>query len=102
MTALQPRYSKEEFARRGQEIYEQDIQPRLDPSDEGKFVAIDIETGMYEVDADDYTATERLLRRNPDAQIWLVRVQDRVSDLPNLREETARMRSGLAILQMTG
>jgi len=79
MTALQPRYSKEEFARRGQEIYEQDIQPRLDPSDEGKFVAIDIETGMYEVDADDYTATERLLRRNPDAQIWLVRVGHRAA-----------------------
>ena len=34
---------------------------------------------MYEVDADDYTATERLLRRNPDAQIWLVRVGHRAA-----------------------
>jgi len=27
MTGLQPRYSKEEFARRGDEIYERDIRP---------------------------------------------------------------------------
>jgi len=74
MAVLQPRFSKEEFARRGQEIYERAIRPRVDASNEGKFVAIDIETGMYEVDGDDYTATERLLRRKPDAQIWLARV----------------------------
>lgn len=79
MTTLQPRYSKEEFARRGQKIYERDIHPHIGFSDEGKFVAIDIETGMYEMDADDYTATERLLSRKPDAQIWLVRVGHRAA-----------------------
>ena len=42
--------------------------------DENKFVAIDIETGAYEIDRDDYTATEHLLRRYPAAQIWLLRV----------------------------
>jgi hypothetical protein len=73
MAALHPRYSKDEFARRGQEIYERQIRPQLGPADDGKFVAIDIETGAYEVDGDDYTATERLLSRQPDAQIWLVR-----------------------------
>lgn len=71
---LQPRYSKEEFARRGQEIYERLIRPQVDPGHDGAFVAIDIETGAYELDADDYTATERLLHRLPDAQVWLVRV----------------------------
>ena len=76
MAMLQPRYSKEEFARRGQEIYGRSVKPRVGPGDEGKFAAIDIETGMYEMDRDDYTATERLLRRNPEAQIWLVRVGD--------------------------
>ena len=66
MAPLQPRYSKEEFARRGQEIYERDIQPHLHPADEGKFIAIDIETATYDAaDADDYTATERLLTRVP-------------------------------------
>jgi hypothetical protein len=69
-----PRYSMEEFARRGEEIYVRDIEPQLHASDKGKFVAIDIETGMWEMDADDYTAGERLLQRNPNAQGWLVRV----------------------------
>ncbi len=37
-------------------------------------MAIDIESGNYEVDRDDFAATERLLARCPDAQIWLARV----------------------------
>jgi hypothetical protein len=79
MTKLQPRYSKDEFARRGHEVYERDIRPRLVPEDDGKFVAIDIETGAYEADWDDYTATERLLTRKPDAQIWLARIGQRAA-----------------------
>ena len=74
MSTPQPRYSKEEFARRGQEIYDRVIRPRVEAGNDGKFAAIDIETGEYEIDTDDYTATERLLARNPDAQIWLLRV----------------------------
>ena len=74
---LQPRYSKEEFAKRGDEIYMRDILPYTEESDEGKFVAIDIETGAYEIDADELTASDRLLSRNPDAQIWLTQVGSR-------------------------
>jgi len=44
----QPRYSKEEFARRGDEIYERELRTILEKGNEGKFVAIDIETGAYE------------------------------------------------------
>jgi hypothetical protein len=74
-----PRYSKEEFARRGQEIYERDIRPQLTPADEGRFVAIDIETGRYEIDPDDYTASHRLRGESLDTQIWLVRVGQRAT-----------------------
>ncbi len=74
MPVRQPRYGKEEFARRGNEIYERDIRSQVDPNYTGQFVAIDIDTGAWEIDAEDYTATERLLKRVPDAQIWLVRV----------------------------
>ncbi len=70
----QPRYSKEEFARRGRAYYEREIAPNLELGDAGKFVAIDIETGAFEVDSDDYAATERLLTRNANAQVWLERV----------------------------
>jgi hypothetical protein len=65
-----PRYSKEEFARRGNEIYECAVQPQLSVADAGKFVAIDIETGAFETDPDEIAASHRLLARNPGAQIW--------------------------------
>jgi hypothetical protein len=74
MITREARYSREAFASRGQEIYERGVCASLQPGDDGKFVAIDIESGSYEMDRDDYVATERLLSRQPDAQVWLVRV----------------------------
>ena len=79
MTQLEPRYSREEFARRGQDIYDRTIRQHVTADDEGKFVAIDIEIGTYEIHSDDYTATERLLARQSDAQIWLLRVGQRTA-----------------------
>ena len=43
---IRPRYCKEEIARRGEKFYERDIHSQLGPDDEGKFVVIDIETGI--------------------------------------------------------
>ncbi len=74
MHAAMPRYSKEETARRGQERYREEVQPLVEAAHKGEFAAIDIDTGAYELDTDDYAATERLLARLPKAQIWLVRV----------------------------
>ena len=73
----QPRYSKEEFARRGDAIYESELRPILEKGNEGKFVAIDIETGAYEVDVDELAASDRLSTRVPNAQIWLRRIGSR-------------------------
>ena len=77
MPISKPRYSKEEFARRGDEIYDRDIRPHIEPGDEGKYVVIDIETGEYEVDRDELAASDRLLVRRLDAQIWTRRVGSR-------------------------
>jgi hypothetical protein len=77
MTTQQPRYSKEEFSRRGNELYEQRIRPQVEDGNEGKVVAIDIETGMFEVAEDTLTASNRLLARCPEAQTWFVRVGHR-------------------------
>ncbi len=77
MAAARPRYSKEEFARRGDEIYDRDVRPNLTAGHDGQFVAIDIESGKYEVDPDELAASDRLLRRVPTAQIWLQRVGSR-------------------------
>jgi hypothetical protein len=77
MASTKRRYSKEEFARRGDAIYEKVVRPQLATADEGKFVAIDIETGSYEIDADELEACDRLSTRIPDAQIWLVKAGSR-------------------------
>ena len=46
-------------ARRGQEAFDRHVKPKLRPEDDGKFVAVDIQSGSYEIDSDDYWATER-------------------------------------------
>jgi hypothetical protein len=74
MSIRNRRISREEFAARGERIFHCDIEPALRAEDLNKYVAIDIETGRFAVDADDYAATEQLLRKSPEAQIWLVRV----------------------------
>lgn len=77
MTARQPRYSKEEFARRGDAIYETQVRSQVEEGNRGKIVAIDIETGAFEVADNIPTATERLFARFPDAQPWIVRIGHR-------------------------
>jgi len=77
MVIRQPRYSKEEFARRGDEIYESQVRPQAEAGNHGKIVAIDIETGDFEVDASEIAACDRLEAHHPDAQIWIVRIGSR-------------------------
>ena len=69
-----PRYPLEEFARRGDAIYEKTIRPKLSSKDKGKFAAIDIETGDYEISSSEMKAGDKLLARIPNAQIWMVRI----------------------------
>ena len=60
--------------KKGQEIYEQRILPLLEPTEKGKFVAIDTSTAEYEIDGRDADAIVRLLKRRPDASVCIVRV----------------------------
>jgi hypothetical protein len=77
MTIAKRRYSKEEFAHRGDRAYEMYVRPHVRPEDEGKFAAVDIETGAYEIDPDELAACDRLSARIPQAQIWLVQIGSR-------------------------
>ena len=77
MAVRRPRFSKEEHARLGSAIYEDRVGPQLPAGSQGKIVAIDVETGTFEVAEDTLTASERLLARLPEAQIWCVRVGHR-------------------------
>lgn len=69
-----PRYSKEEFARKGDRWYETQIRPQVEVGNHGKIVAIDIDTGAFEMGDDTMMATEKLYKRLPDAQPWVIRI----------------------------
>lgn len=77
MTVRQPRYPLEDLARRGDEIYDRNIRAQVEPEHNEEIVAIDIDTGAWELDPDEDTAADRLEARLPDAQIWVVRVGSR-------------------------
>ena len=77
MAVRQPRLSKEEHARRGTEIYDQQVRPKIEVGNHGKIVAIDVDTGDFEVADQTLLASERLLARRPGAQIWCVRIGHR-------------------------
>ena len=74
MLLRQPRYSKDEFAKRGDEVYETQVRPQVETGNYGKIVAIDIETGAFEVADEILTATGSLFQRIPNAQPWIVRI----------------------------
>jgi peptide subunit release factor RF-3 len=78
MAVRQARYSKGEFARRGDALYESEVRQQVEEGNHGKIVAIDIETGAFEVADAILTATDRLFARLPDAQPWIVRIGYRV------------------------
>jgi hypothetical protein len=69
-----PLYSKEEFAKRGHEIYENRIRSLVAVEHDGKIVAIDIETGEFEIAEESLIAAKQLLARCPDAQIFGMRI----------------------------
>jgi hypothetical protein len=77
MTVRQPQYSKEEFAQRGDALYESQVRAQVEEGNYGKIVAIDLESGAFEVDASEIAACDRLETSHPDAQIWMVRIGSR-------------------------
>ena len=74
MLVRQLRYSKEEFARRGDAIYESQVRSQFEEGNYDKIVAIDFETGSFKFDASEILACDRLEAHHPDAEIWIVRI----------------------------
>lgn len=68
------KYTPEEVESRGEAIYEQEIRPKVEAEHKGKFLVLDIETGQYEIDEDDVTATKRALAKRPDAVLYGLRI----------------------------
>lgn len=75
--AVTRKYEKEEFARRGDALYEEVVRPHLKKKDNGRLVALDIDSGEYEIGDDQLAICQLLRTRVPEAQIWTVRVGSR-------------------------
>lgn len=74
-----PRHTKEEIAARGKAIYEQQLRAKLEPEQRGKFLIIDIESGDYEVDSDEFAASRHADAKHPDGAFFGMRVGHRSS-----------------------
>lgn len=86
MPTRERRHSLEEVDKLASEIFERRVKPGLHLEDDGKFVAIDVESGEFEIDKDDYTAVTRLHSRLSDPEIWLMRAgYPTTCELPGLR-----------------
>lgn len=66
--------SPEESIRLGDEIYECRIKPTLTPEDDGKFVVIDLATGDYEIDPNEWDAFERLTAHRRGGMVRVIRI----------------------------
>jgi hypothetical protein len=66
--------SAEEVVRRGRAIYENKLRSELEPGNKGKLLVINVETGEYEMDADDVAAGERAKSRFPHAPLFTMRI----------------------------
>ena len=69
-----PRYTTDEIVRGGQALYEERIRAKVEASHKGKFLVLDIETGEYEIDANELAALKRAKAKNPGAALYILRV----------------------------
>jgi hypothetical protein len=63
-----------EFADRGKAWYTTRIKSQVESQHQGQVVAIDIETGEFEVGENTLSAAKKLLARFPQAQMWFERI----------------------------
>jgi hypothetical protein len=71
---IQPPYDNEALGRRGEEIYEQQIRSKVEDKYEGKILAIDLETGDYEIDDEVLPAIDRIHAKNPGVPVYTMRI----------------------------
>lgn len=74
MTATENEDRLAEMTRLGKQVYYSSVLPKLRPEDNEKYVAVDADSGEFEVDPDELAASDRLRARVPAARIWMMQV----------------------------
>lgn len=67
-------YPQGTIAARGEQMYQQQLREKVESEHKGKFLSIDIETGAYEINADEVTSSMTLLEKHPEAVLYCVRI----------------------------
>ena len=67
-------YTAEEVARQGKDIYDRTLRHKIEATNKGKFLVIDVKSGDYEIAEEDIDASDRLLARRPDAVVFGLRI----------------------------
>ncbi|MDQ3816054.1 MAG: hypothetical protein M3347_19265 [Armatimonadota bacterium] len=62
-----------EVSRRAHQIYDEQIRAQVEPAHIGKFIAVDVDTGEWEMDADMLVASKRLKTERRES-VFLLRV----------------------------
>ncbi|MEJ7842997.1 MAG: hypothetical protein WKF95_14635 [Rubrobacter sp.] len=68
------RRTAQRVARHGKDLYERNIRSEVEPKHEGRFLALDVESGDYEVGDHALPTSTRLRERKPEAVLYLMRV----------------------------
>jgi hypothetical protein len=74
MSTNTSQYRPEDFSAKGSQIYQEQVLPNLSTDCDGKIVAIDIETGEFELADTTLAAAAKMFDRSPDAQLWFERI----------------------------
>ncbi|MGO8671987.1 MAG: hypothetical protein ACLQVD_11550 [Capsulimonadaceae bacterium] len=70
-----PEYGSEDIVKRGEWIYQQKIRtPDVVREYAGKYLAIDVESGDYEIAEDELAASDRTIEKHPGAAVYVLRI----------------------------
>lgn len=64
-------YTPEEVTRLGEEYYFSTLQSKLEPSDNGKYIVLDVESKDYYIDADIMTAINEAQVKHPNSLFYI-------------------------------
>lgn len=62
------------MARKAEELFASKIEPLVRGKAQSDYLLIDVNSGDFEVDADEMAAAQRLRSRQPEALVWMRRV----------------------------
>jgi hypothetical protein len=66
--------SRDEIGTLGQEIYQRNLKSKVEAGNIGRYVAIDVHTGQYEIGDEQLDTLKRLHANTPNAEAYLVKI----------------------------